>query len=158
MKKAFTLIVILSLAILAFYWFIEPDKLGREDLLTAEVLKTLRGKIYSAPDIESSPFKYFFIDEDGDLYGIEPEIKEGAPNDKTPNIEVIGKIEEFKNSNKEIEIKGKIEEKVEDYGEKRITIKEIKKMQESTSCQNQGGSVELKRICTFPDGKEYEIK
>lgn len=157
MKGAFTLIVILSLAILTFYWFIGPDKLGRENLLTAEVLKTLRGKIYSAPDIESSPFKYFFIDENGDLYGIEPEIKDKATNDGAPDIEVIGKIEEFKNSNKEIEIKGKIEEGVKDYGEKRIMIKEIKKIQESISCQNEGGSVELIRTCILPSGEEYKL-
>lgn len=163
MKRVFTLIVILSLMILAFYWFRGSDKLSRENLLTAEVLNSVRGKIYSVPDIESSPFKYFFIDEDGNLYGIEPE-----EENEVPNIEIIAKIEELKNSNQKVEIKGTIEEKVEDYGEKRIIVKEIikeikveketVKEVEKISCQNQGGSIELKQVCVFPNGKQCDLE
>lgn len=166
MKKIFTLIIVLSLTILALYWFKDSGKLSREEILTAEALNSLKGKIYSAPDIESSPFKYFFIDEDGNLYGIEPEKTE-----EISNIEVITKIEEFKNSNNEVEVKGKIEKEVEDYGEKRIIVKEIEKIVEippsnsnskssileSITCQSQGGKIETKQVCVLPNGKECNL-
>ncbi len=172
MKRFFTLIVFLSLAILAFYWFTGTNGLNREELLTAEALETLRGKIYPAP--ESSPYKDFFIDSQGNLYGLEAQTKSGFPD-----TEVSKKIEEFKDSNKEVEIKGEIEEGVEDYGEKTIKVKEIKQVESvesettvnengnnqdsssaeiSENCQNSGGSIELRRICIFPNGDECDIE
>lgn len=152
MTRGLFLIIILSLVILGFYLVLDENTIKNllKSSSTDEFLETFKGKIYSSP--QGIDFEDFFIDDEGNLYGIEPEKD----------------IEEFKDSNKDVEIEGVVEKDTNDYGEKKIIIKNIKKATETeeiiesqlldSSCQEQGGSVELRQICIFPNGEKYLIK
>ncbi len=173
MKRAFISIIILGLILFGAYWFIDQEKFSREDILSAETLKTLRGRVYSAP--ENSPFKDFFIDDHGNLYGLE------AANDYKQINELEQKIEQLADSGQEVELKGEIKQGVNDYGNKRVEVREAEPITASKenyldsrrsieaetsssynqgveTCQNQGGGVELIRMCIFPNGEQCDLE
>ena len=147
MVRGLFIIVVLGLAILGFNNLVDTqivEKLNPD--LAIKQLEAFRGKIYSPP--AGSVFGDFFVDDQGNLYGIEAQAQTQAGG------EVTTQIKELKDSNQEIEIKGLIEEDSENYGEKKIIIEKIETITEETeinSCEDSGGSVELKEVCVYPN-------
>jgi hypothetical protein len=146
MMRGLFAIIVLGLIIFGFNNLLDTQIIEKiKGDLDEESMEIIRGKIYSSP--KDSSLGDFFIDDSGNLYGLESgdsQSKNDASSEQTND-----KIEEFKDSNQEVEIKGIIEDIVEDYGEKRIIVENVEQVASASSCEDKGGSVELREVCVF---------